>query len=119
MKVDVEDRVRYGTHHLLKRSYLGGGVQFLTLNFRFFAGGGAGFQVRAGWMKALLYQEREKVQYPAQKLGQRIFCPKPPSGWSEKFKSLILEKGCRLKKMIYFPDQEKVKLGENWKKHLF
>jgi uncharacterized protein (DUF1800 family) len=33
------------------------------------------------------------VQYPAQKLGQRFFCPKPPSGWSEKFNPLFLEKG--------------------------
>jgi hypothetical protein len=49
------------------------------------------------------------VQYPAQKLGLRFFCPKPPSGWSEKFKSLFLEKGHRLKKLINFPDQEKVK----------
>jgi hypothetical protein len=59
------------------------------------------------------------VQYPAQKLGQQFFCTKPPSGWSEKFKSLILENGCRLKKLIYFPDQEKVKLGENRKKRPF
>jgi hypothetical protein len=43
---------------------LGGGVQLLTLDFFFFlfAGGGAGFQVRASWMKALLLLEREKVR---------------------------------------------------------
>jgi hypothetical protein len=42
---------------------LGGGVQLLTLDFLFFfAGGGAGFQVCASWMKALLYLEREKVR---------------------------------------------------------
>ena len=31
----------------------------------------------------------------------------------------FLEKGCRLRKLIYFPDQERMKLGENRKKRLF
>jgi hypothetical protein len=33
-----------------------------------------------------------EVKYPALKFGQRFFCPKPPSGLSDKLKSLISEK---------------------------
>ena len=46
----------------LKCSCFGGGVQLLTLNYRFLAGGEAGLHVRASWKKALLYLEREKVR---------------------------------------------------------